>query len=583
MGPVYLKGMGVPGTNPSSVRALATDADAATPLPSSPVTGSLNVGEFDLYRVDLKEGQRLVLQLTLGAGASGIFDLYLFPPGLWMFADAVAVAHATEWGYPRTITYDVPLALAGPYFVEVNAFTGSGQYRLTWRVCEPAENLRRDVDAATTITVGAVVPFRIENDWGSNSVFRVALPSNRRVEISLSGPYDADFDLYLYSPGTTTILSKSVVPLQFDNTPRSNERIVFDVPPGATGIYYVEILRFNGSGPGFLYVDSNPIPSAPLARRVWGDNRFVTAAEMSRRAYPAGSATAVLVSGRAFPDGLAAASLAGALEAPILLTEPGILPPATRDELRRLGVRKVFIVGGSGAVSNVVRDAVEQHVPDVETERISGVDRYGTAAEVADKVRQVTGVRPPFVFLASGENFPDALSLSPLAFTSRSPIVLTRSGTLPTASTQIISGLRPPGGTLDLYVAGGTGVVSNAVAGRAHILAGGSLARFGGANRYDTSLMIAEHAVVHGWAQARTLAIASGATFPDALAGASIAGRHAAPLLLTTPTALSDQVMDYLKSKDFLIQECIVFGGTGAISESTWRTLNNGLPTTPLP
>lgn len=60
----------------------------------------------------------------------------------------------------------------------------------------------------------------------------------------------------------------------------------------------------------------------------------------------------------------------------------------------------------------------------VATERIYGIDRYETSLNIAKKIYEIK----PFneVFIASGENYPDALSAAPIAAIKEIPIILTR-------------------------------------------------------------------------------------------------------------------------------------------------------------
>lgn len=584
MGPIHLKGLGQGDLSGQALGAsgLALDSDLAVALPASPVTGTLTQGDFDLFRIDVNPGQRLEFELTRGPGTEAVFDLFLFSPGLTMLPDATAVAHATEGGYPKIIRYDIPAGLGGSYFIEVNAFSGSGAYQLKWRLRPASENARVDISSAATKAVPVTFSTDIADVWGANGVFRIVLPGNRRVLIDLAGPASSDFDVYLYSPGTSSILPNTVVPAAWSNGPNSNERIIFDTPPGLAQVWHLEVLRFNGSGRADLSIDIGEIPAHPSATRVFGVDRFATAAELSRRAYPAGSRTALLTSGRDFPDGLAASSLAGALGAPILLTNPAALPAATATELQRLGVSKVYIIGGTGPVSPAVVAALRARFPALVIERIHGANRYATAAAVANKVRQVTGVRPTTLFLASGESFPDALSLSAPAFLTKTPIILTPRATLHPSSLEVIRSLRPAGGSMDVYVAGGVGAVSASAADAAVAAAGGSMTRAAGINRYETSLIIAENSNEFRWTQLAKVSIASGANFPDALASAPFSGAHEGPLLLTQPTVLSTQVRQYLLSLNFAVNECFVVGGTGAISELTMNSLRAALPTAPL-
>lgn len=94
--------------------------------------------------------------------------------------------------------------------------------------------------------------------------------------------------------------------------------------------------------------------------RIGGADRFGTAAALGARFLP--EATTVLAaSGLGFADALAAVPLAGRLRAPILLVWPdsiawpSSIPVATRDELRRRMPSSIVVLGGPGAVSELVR------------------------------------------------------------------------------------------------------------------------------------------------------------------------------------------------------------------------------------
>lgn len=578
-GAVWRKAAGLdsPRGESGTVGALADSVADAVPLPASPVTGNLaTTGDSDLYAIDVDPGARIELSLT---AASGGFDLYLFAPGLGFLSDTMAVAHASEGPYPRTLTYDVPIDLSGTYYVEVYAWQGSGDYTLSWNLHDSAERARTDVGTA----VGVVTPYsgsiNLPDALQANAVFSFAALAGNRLYIDMSGPADADFDLHLYAPGTTTILPSYVEPVASSSLNGSTERIVFDVPAGAGGTYILEVLRFNGTGNATIQITSGSTPPGPSVTRVSGSDRYATAAEISATSFPAGSAFVVLASGASFPDGLSAASLAGALNAPILLSKRTELPERIGLEIQRLGASTVYIVGGSGAVGYDVESDIMAYAPGATVRRVAGGSRYETATEIADKVHEVTGVRPDRVFLASGERFPDALSLSPVAFATKSPILLTRSGVLPPETAAAITRLRGPAPrVLDMLVAGGTGVVSGDVAAQASALAGGSFARAAGSTRYDTALNIAEHAMLEGWADPATLAIASGANFPDALGGAPLPGRSVGVLLLSPVTKLGPASASYLKSFDFHIQTAWVLGGSSAIHADVLHEMDAILP-----
>lgn len=83
--------------------------------------------------------------------------------------------------------------------------------------------------------------------------------------------------------------------------------------------------------------------------RIAADERTGTAVAISADAFDRAT-TAYLATGGNFPDGLAGAPAAALDGGPILLVGDA-LPQAVIDELRRLGVRRVAILGGAAAVS----------------------------------------------------------------------------------------------------------------------------------------------------------------------------------------------------------------------------------------
>lgn len=183
--------------------------------------------------------------------------------------------------------------------------------------------------------------------------------------------------------------------------------------------------------------------------RLAGTDRYDTAAAVSRL-YPAQPQTAYLASGQTFPDALAGAALAGHRQAPLLLTRPDGLDASTRAELARLAPRQVIVLGGRSAVSDVVvREAAR--VSGAPVRRISGTDRYETAAAVAQEYPSRT--TPAYV--ASGQDFPDALVGAAAASHAGVPLVLTPADRVHPGTARALRHQQPT----QMYVLGGTRVV----------------------------------------------------------------------------------------------------------------------------
>ncbi|HEX7196399.1 MAG TPA: cell wall-binding repeat-containing protein, partial [Candidatus Limnocylindria bacterium] len=98
--------------------------------------------------------------------------------------------------------------------------------------------------------------------------------------------------------------------------------------------------------------------------RLSGSDRFATSVQISRSAFgTAGSNAAFIATGTSFPDGLAGGPVAALVPGPLLLVTPTELPSVTKTELQRLGPDKVFVLGGSGAVSDGVVRAIDAALP----------------------------------------------------------------------------------------------------------------------------------------------------------------------------------------------------------------------------
>ena len=191
---------------------------------------------------------------------------------------------------------------------------------------------------------------------------------------------------------------------------------------------------------------------APVERRA-GADRYATAAATSSAALPDGADVAYVATGADFADALAGGAAAARDGAPVLLTRPGDLPPVTRDELERLGLDRIVVLGGSAAVSEDVAEDLRAVAP---VERIEGATRYETAAAVAAGFEGAGGAT---VHVATGERFPDALAAVPAAARAGGPIVLTTPDALPDASRDALSRLAPA----RVVVLGGRAAVSDAV------------------------------------------------------------------------------------------------------------------------
>lgn len=159
-------------------------------------------------------------------------------------------------------------------------------------------------------------------------------------------------------------------------------------------------------------------------RRLRGPDRYATSELVAEAAaaHGAETSTAVVATGRQFPDGLAGTALAASQRHPILLTREAADRPRLGDAIDRLGARRTWVLGGTGAVP----DAAVTGLPGVE--RIAGADRTATASAVADRAVRLGAHTRPLV--VSGWRHPDGLTGSGLAAAHGRPILLTATTTL---------------------------------------------------------------------------------------------------------------------------------------------------------
>ena len=190
--------------------------------------------------------------------------------------------------------------------------------------------------------------------------------------------------------------------------------------------------------------------------RVHGEDRYGTAAAVSRHAFPDGAERCFVATGTSFADAIAGGPAAVATGAPLLLTRPRELPDATAAEIERLGVADVTVLGGEAAIARAVTDRLQALVPGSVT-RLAGTNRYGTAADVAELTDAAAEV-----FVVTGAAFPDGLAAAPAAAARNAPILLTAEGGIPQPTDAQIRRLEPN----RIVVIGGGQAVSGDVAER---------------------------------------------------------------------------------------------------------------------
>lgn len=301
-------------------------------------------------------------------------------------------------------------------------------------------------------------------------------------------------------------------------------------------------------------VVSSSFPASPAFSwgrlvRVAGADRIATAIASSFFANGRAKAV-VLARSDDYADALAGAPLAAFKDAPLLLTPPDQLDPRVLSEMRRSlpSGGSVYLLGGTAALSDAVAQSVAQ--AGYQVVRLAGADRFQTSLSVLQ--RGLGSVKS--VFLATGLDFADALSAGAAAAAESGAVLLTQGGALtPEVQSYLVTH------QLSVYAIGSPAAAADP-----------SATAFSGSDRYATAAAVA----AHFFSTPSDVGVASGLSFPDALAGGATLGEGHGPLLLTDPRAPSPPTLGYLA--DHPGASVLVFGGSAAVTDQTAQALAAG-------
>lgn len=296
----------------------------------------------------------------------------------------------------------------------------------------------------------------------------------------------------------------------------------------------------------------------PVAR-IAGPDRYQTAVAVSQEGWTE-SPYALLASGGNFPDAIAVAPLAMKYEAPILLTAKDTLPLETRNELQRLGTREVMIIGGTGAVTAKVEAQIK--ALGMEVTRIAGGDRYETAVKIAEKLGHVQEA-----MLATGENFPDALSVAPAAAKKGIPILLVKPDLIPDGVKKYLSGTS----ITKVYTVGDSSIFPEKTLKELPC----AYESIYGYDRYTANQ--ASITKFQDILNSGVFFAATGKDFADALTGSVLAAKRGAPLLFMEDQPWQTANFIYYKNEGVWEPSSyttpVILGGTKAVSSDAENIL----------
>lgn len=216
-----------------------------------------------------------------------------------------------------------------------------------------------------------------------------------------------------------------------------------------------------------------------------GPTRHETAVALSKSKFNS-SDTVILVNHAAVIDGVTASPLATYLKAPILLTDPNVLSPATKNEIIRLKAKKIIIVGSEGIVGKSIVSQLNS-IGITNVVRVAGNDRYETSLAVAKYIdKYCYDVSEVFIVYGHGE--PDAVSISSVSGKNKIPIILTPSNAMRSDTLSWLKSENLKTG----YVIGSAGIIANNVLNQLNSVTSSNVSnnRIWGSTRFETNAAV---------------------------------------------------------------------------------------------
>lgn len=208
-----------------------------------------------------------------------------------------------------------------------------------------------------------------------------------------------------------------------------------------------------------------------------GADRYQTAIKVSQKGWTT-SNNVVLVNSDSIVDALASTPFAKSVDAPILLSEKGILNPETKKEIQRLKANKVYLIGGTNSLSQNTESALKNM--GINVERVWGNDRYETSIKLAKKQNSISSVSN-IVVVNGVKGLPDAISVGAAAAQNNMPIILANEKSELSGAEEFIKSIN----VNKSYVVGGTSTLSTSLESKLV-----NPKRLAGLNRNDTNSKI---------------------------------------------------------------------------------------------
>ena len=322
-----------------------------------------------------------------------------------------------------------------------------------------------------------------------------------------------------------------------------------------------ELIKRFGTDKGVVVPQKKMTPFFRYAGATALDTMSLIASEINTRE------TVIVATMDGYWDALIASSLADLYDCPIILTDSKSLSWQASQPILKAGASKVFIAGGTAAVSDGVKASIEALDGIESVERLAGDIAINTALKVYEAGKGSWGST---AVVATSATFQDALSVSLYAYANEAPIFLANASTF-TLDPKVLKAIKD-GGFDRVVIVGGTAAISDKVEKQ---LDGIACKRLAGPTAYETSGAIASWCLTEGMGAAY-VGVATGSSYYDALAGATLCGINNSALVLVDDVNRSN-INGFIASNKANVRNVNIFGGAAAVSDAASQAIEKAL------
>ena len=279
--------------------------------------------------------------------------------------------------------------------------------------------------------------------------------------------------------------------------------------------------------------------AAPVDKLI-GDNRYKTAIKVSQAGWSKAD-TVVVVNRYATTEGVIATPLATTYNAPILLTNNNSTPDYVINELKRLNVKNIIVVGNESQVGSGAINALKKSGASIS--RIGGNNITEISLNIAKAIDEKHDVNK--VYIANGSNGQiDALTIAAKAGEDKQPIILTEKNSI---NSSVYNWLKSES-LSDAYVIGGENVVSNDVLNKIDgvVSADVSKNRVYGSDRHETNAAVINK--FYHDKNLNALFVAKSNELVDAMTTGPLAATKKSPILINPTNYVSARHTELLNT-----------------------------------